>query len=122
MLSVQSRPIRVVLRWQVIAAIGSAGVASWISGLHGAISAGLGGGIGIVGGLAFAWLASRGRADSAETLVFSALRAEAIKIVLFVLLLWVVLATYRHVVVAGLIGSFIISILIFTFAAFVRDT
>ena len=36
-------------------------------------------------------------------------------------LLAIVLATYKNVVVVALIGSFIVSILIFGFAFFVRD-
>jgi ATP synthase protein I len=121
MLSIQSRPIRTVLWWQTVAAVACAALGGWLAGLHGALSAGLGGGIGIVGGLAFAWLASRSRTDSPDRLVFSALRAEGLKVTLFILLLWLVLATYRQVVVAGLIGSFIVSTLIFTLAVFVRD-
>jgi len=121
MLSIQSRPIRTVLGWQVVAGMGCAAIGGWLAGPHGAVSAGLGGGIGIVGGLTFAWLASRSRTDTADGLVFSALRAEALKVALFIVLLWLVLATYRHVVVPSLIGSFIVSTLIFTFAIFVRD-
>jgi len=120
-LSIRSRPIRTVLGWQAVAGVVCAAIGGWLAGLHGALSAGLGGGIGIIGGLAFAWLASRSRADTADRLVFSALRAEALKIALFILLLCLVLVIYRHVVVPSLIGSFIVSTLIFTFAAFVRD-
>jgi F0F1-type ATP synthase assembly protein I len=49
------------------------------------------------------------------------LRAEAVKLVLMVLLLWFVLATYRDVVAIGLIGAFIATVLIFTMAILVRE-
>jgi hypothetical protein len=38
-----------------------------------------------------------------------------------ILLLWVVLATYRDVVAIGLIGTFIATVLIFTMAVWVRE-
>jgi F0F1-type ATP synthase assembly protein I len=49
------------------------------------------------------------------------LRAEFVKVVLMILLLWVVLATYRDVVAIGLIGTFIATVLIFTMAVWVRE-
>ena len=44
-----------------------------------------------------------------------------VKIGLAVLLLWVVLVSYEHAVVAVLIGSFIATMLIFAMAFFVRE-
>jgi hypothetical protein len=38
-----------------------------------------------------------------------------------VLLLWLVLATYDDVVAPALLGSFIVTVLIFTMAFFVRE-
>ncbi len=96
-------------------------LSSWFAGLHGAISAALGGSIGIIGGLAFAALAARGKSRSAGEALYTALRAEAVKLVLMVLLLWIVLATYRDVVAIGLIGTFIATVLIFTMAILVRE-
>jgi len=96
-------------------------LAAWIAGWHGAASAALGGAIGIVGGLVFAWLASRARAVSADEVLISALKAEAVKLLVLITLLALVLATYKHVVIISLIGSFIVSTSIFGFAFFVRD-
>ena len=50
-----------------------------------------------------------------------ALRAEAVKVVLMILLLWIVLAAYRDVVAIGLMGSFIATVLIFAMAVAVQD-
>ena len=49
------------------------------------------------------------------------LRAEAAKIGLMVLLLWTVLTMYEEVVVTGLIGSFLVTVVIFAMAIFVRE-
>ena len=96
-------------------------LAAWLAGIHGAISAALGGSIGIIAGLAFAVLAARRRSKSAGEALYTALRAEAVKLVLMILLLWIVLATYRDVVAIGLIGTFIATVLIFTMAILVRE-
>jgi ATP synthase protein I len=110
-----------VLGWQAGATVFASALAAWIAGWHGAASAALGGAIGIVGGLVFAWLASRARAVSADEVLISALKAEAVKLLVLITLLALVLATYKHVVIISLIGSFIVSTSIFGFAFFVRD-
>jgi len=53
--------------------------------------------------------------------VLSALRAEAVKLGLAVLLLWIVLVNYSQAVVGALIAAFVITLLIFAMAFFVRD-
>jgi ATP synthase protein I len=121
MLTVRSRPIRTVLGWQAVACTLVVVLAGWGSGVHGALSAVLGGIIGISGGLVFTWFASRSRATTADAVLVSALKAEALKVLVLIALLILVLATYKNVVVVGLIGSFIVSTLIFGFAFFVRD-
>ena len=97
-------------------------LSAWLAGEHGAISAALGGSIGIIAGLAFVALAARSKPKSAGEALYAALRAEAVKVVLMIVLLWAVLATYKNVVAIGLIGAFIASALIFTMAAWVRTT
>jgi ATP synthase protein I len=122
LLRIQSRPIRIVLRWQLFATAVASLLSGWIAGVHGAVSAALGGAICVGAGLVFALVASRSSTRSAGEALIWALRAEGIRLVLMVVLLWLVLATYPDVVVAGLIGSFIVSVLIFAMAAFVRET
>jgi len=116
-----SRPIRVVLRWQVIATAALALIAGAWAGGHGALSAVLGGAVSIVSGLASAVVVSLGRAKSAEGALFAVLRAEAVKIGLIVILLWLVLATYRDVAVLVFLGSFLLTVVIFAMAFFVRE-
>lgn len=51
----------------------------------------------------------------------AALTAEAVKIGLIAMLLWLVLANYDGVVVPAFIGSFLVTVLIFAMAFFVRE-
>jgi ATP synthase protein I len=121
MLPDKGRPFRTVLAWQGGWTVLAAGLAGWLAGRHGALSAALGGAIAIAGCLAFAWLVARNRALTADGILLTALKAEAVKVLVLFGLLAIVLATYKNVVVVALIGSFIVSILIFGFAFFVRD-
>lgn len=116
-----SKPIRTVLRWQVTATVTLALVAGFWAGVDGALSAALGGLVNICAGLGFAVAAALGRAESAGGTLLAALRAEAVKIGLVVILLWLVLATYKGVVVTAFIGAFAVTVLIFAMAFFVRE-
>ena len=115
------RPIRTVLLWQAAATTALTLAGGFIAGMHGAFSAACGGAISIVAGLAAAVVAARGKAQSAGGVLVGALKAEAVKIGSMVLLLWLVLAAYEQVVATALIGSFIVTVLIFTMAFFVRE-
>ena len=116
-----SKPIRTVFQWQLAATAAFTAAAALLAGEHGAISAAGGGGISIIAGLVAALIASQGSAKSAGGVLVAALTAEAVKIGLAVLLLWIVLMNYGQAVVAVLIGSFIATMLIFAMAFFVRE-
>ena len=123
-LGVLRRPIRTVLRWQVIATAALTLAGGLLAGVDGAVSAALGGAVSVVAGWASAVVASKGSKEkgrSAGDVLIGALRAEAVKIGLIVFLLWLVLATYDRVVAPALFGSFVITVLIFTMAFFVRE-
>ena len=115
------RVFRPIIGLQVLCTAAAILLSAWLAGIHGAISAALGGSIGIIAGLAFAVLAARGKSKSAGEALHTALRAEAVKLVLMVLLLWFALTAYRDVVAIGLIGTFIATVLIFTMAILVRE-
>ena len=121
MLRIRSKPVRTVLVWQVVVTALLAVMAGLLAGIHGAASAALGGSVSVVAGLAFAIVMQSSNMQSADGTVVAALRAEAIKIGLAVILLWLVLALYKDVVLIVFIGSFIFSILVFSMAFFVRD-
>ncbi len=120
-LRIQSKPVRTVLVWQVVATVFLAVIAGLLAGIHASTSAALGGLVSVVAGLAFAMVMQSSNLQSADRTIVAALRAEAIKIGLAVILLWLVLALYKDVVIIVFIGSFIFSILVFSMAFFVRD-
>jgi F0F1-type ATP synthase assembly protein I len=121
MLRQLSKPIRTVLRWQLAATAAMTIAATLLAGAPAAVSAAAGGLISVVAGLASAFVASRSDAKSAGGILFGALRAETVKIGLAVLLLWLVLANYGEAAVGVLVGSFVVTMLIFAMAFFVRD-
>lgn len=120
-LRVRSKPIRTVLGWQLIATAALSLIAGSLEGQHGAVSAALGGAVAMVAGLGFAAVIQMRRDKSAGGTLVTALQAESVKIGLAVILLWMVLTTYKDVIVPVCVGSFIFSILIFSMAFFVRD-
>jgi ATP synthase protein I len=115
------RPVLTVLRWQLAATAALVLIAALVAGGHGAASALAGGLISITAGLASALVASLGSAKSAGGVVLGALRAEAVKVGLAVSLLWLVLVNYSQAVVGALIAAFIVTLLIFAMAFFVRE-
>ena len=110
-----------VLRWQLAATAALALAAGLLAGMHGAVSAIAGGLVSITAGLAAAFVASRGDTKSAGGVLVGALRAEGVKIGLIAILLWLVLQTYPGVVISAFMASFIVTVLIFAMAFFVRD-
>ncbi len=115
------RPVLTVLKWQLVATTALALISGLVAGWHGALSAVAGGAISVTAGLSAALVASLGRARSAGSVVIGALRAEAVKIGLALALLWLVLTNYAQAVVGALIASFIVTLVIFAMAFFVRD-
>jgi len=115
------RPIRTVLRWQLLVTAALTLLAGMVAGVDGALSAALGGAVSLCAGGVSAIVASLGDKQSAGGIVTGALRAEGIKIALIVGLLWLVLATYADVVAPAFFGSYIATILIFSMAFFVRE-
>jgi ATP synthase protein I len=115
------RKFRPVIGLQILATIIIASIAAWFAGVHGAISAALGGSVSIVAGSVFILLTARNKVISAGEVLLVALKAEAAKLFLAIVLLWLVLTVYREVVIVGLIGSFVVSILIFSMVLFAGD-
>jgi ATP synthase protein I len=121
----KTKPIRTVLRWQLIATAVVAAVAGALSGGHGAVSAVLGGGVNIVAGVAYGWLlglrlGATAVPDAATALV-AMFRAEAGKILVVVGGLWLVLSTYKDVVPVAFFTTFVITVIAFSMAFFVSD-
>jgi len=115
------KPIRTVLRWQLMATAVLTLAGGILAGVDGALSAALGGAVSLCAGWGSAVVASKGKAQSAGEVLVGALMAEGVKIGLIVLLLWLVLATYDEVVAPAFFGSFVVTVLIFGMAFFVRE-
>jgi ATP synthase protein I len=115
------KPIRTVLRWQLMATAVLTIAGGILAGVDGALSAALGGAVSLCAGWISAVVASKGKAQSAAEVLIGALMAEGVRIGLIVLLLWLVLATYDEVVAPAFFGSFVATVLIFGMAFFVRD-
>ena len=116
-----SKPIRAVLKWQIVATATIAAAGAIVAGAQGAVSAVAGGLVSIVAGLGSALVAAQSSGKSAGGILVGALRAEAVKLTLIVVLLWLVLATYHEIVPLAFFGSFIATIVLFSMAFFVRD-
>ena len=117
-----SRPIRIVLKWQVIATAGLTLAAALLWGMNGAISAALGGAVNIVAGGVFGWRAAQGEARTAGEALRTIFRAEAIKVFLIFVGLWLVLSNYKDIVHLAFLASFVVTVAVFAAAIAVRDT
>ncbi|HZN27568.1 MAG TPA: ATP synthase subunit I [Burkholderiales bacterium] len=120
-LLVEGKPLRTVLRWQLYASAASMLIAGIWVGPHGALSALLGGLINIAAGTVFGWVAAHSRKRTPAEGLLALIRAEAAKVVLIVLQLWVVLVNYKQLVLAPFFGTFILTVIFFSMAFFVRD-
>lgn len=118
---IQSRPVRAVLKWQLLVTLVLALAAGLLLGVEAAISAGLGGAVSICAGIASAMVMQISRKSSPGEALIAALRAEGVKVGLVIVLLWLVLTQYHGVVVPAFIGSFIASVVVFSMAFLVRD-
>jgi ATP synthase protein I len=121
MLRALRRPIRTVLMWQLAATAAITLAAALLADMNSAVSAAAGGTVSMVSGLASAVVASLSDANSAGGVLAGALRAEAVKLGLALLLLWLVLVNYEEAVIAVFLGAFVLTMLIFSMAFFVRE-
>ena len=121
MLGLQSKALITVFRWQALATVAVAAIALAVAGLHGAISAGLGGATSMLAGVVAGLLIQRRKAKVAGDMIVAAITAEAARIGLMMGGLWLIFVTYDKVVPGSLIGAFIVTVLIFSMAFFVRE-
>jgi ATP synthase protein I len=115
------RPFRTVLLWQVIATAVLTLVAAIPWGMDGAVSAALGGGINVAAGGVYAWIVSRRKARSAGEALRTMFRAEAVKVLLIIVFLWLAMTSYKDIVHGIFLGSFAVTVGIFAAAIAVRD-
>jgi ATP synthase protein I len=116
-----SRPIRTVLCWQALASLACALVAAFWSGSNAAWSAAMGGGVTVASTLAYALMLGAGEKSSAVAAVATMLRAEAVKIVVVFVGLWLALTRFQGVMPLALIVTFVITVLLFRVAFLARN-
>jgi ATP synthase protein I len=116
-----SKPIRIAILWQMAVILVAALLAGYLAGVHGTVSAALGGAINVVAALVFALFATPKSETTADRVVFKALRAEGMKILVIVALLWLTFALYKQMSPLAFIGTFIVTVLISSMAFFVRE-
>ena len=101
-----------MLQWQLIATLIVAVMAGIISGAHAGLSA-LGGGMSVVVAAYFASKIAQRSSKEAATVLVNLLKAEAVKIVIIVVLLFIAFKVYKQLVpfalIAGLAASALFS-------------
>jgi ATP synthase protein I len=115
------KPYVAVLKWQALVTGGLAIAAGLLAGGHGALSAVLGGLINITAGVVYAVVVLASKPSTAGRALTTLFRAEASKILVILAQLWIVLATYKDVVLAAFLAAFVITVLLSSLALFVRD-
>jgi ATP synthase protein I len=106
---------------QLLASAVAAGLGGWWAGWHGAVSAFLGGIVNVSAGVVFAMLVRLGRPETAAATLRTMLRAEAAKVAVIVLQLWLVLTSYRDIVPGAFIAAFVCTVLVSQAAILIRD-
>jgi F0F1-type ATP synthase assembly protein I len=120
-----SRPFRIVFRWQAIATAAIAAVSAMWAGWSGAWSALLGGAVGLLASVVFAVTLALslgdGRPSGPVKPLRAMLRAEAAKVIAIVGGLALSLKTFDGIVHPAFFGAFIVAVIVFSLAFFVSD-
>jgi len=118
------KPIRTVLKWQLIATAFATVIGMLLVGKDGALSAMLGGAVNVIAGIVYALLIAVGTGGpprGAHVALLAMFRAEAGKVLAIIAQLWLVLSIYRDIVPAAFFGAFVITVIVFSMAFFVSE-
>ena len=118
---IKNRPLKIVLRVQLLITLAVAVAVGVFLGMQSAISAALGGSVSVISSAAYAIIVSHHKGYTAGETVRTALRAESVKIILTVSLLWVVFKFYENLNASAFIGTFILTVLAYSMALLVSD-
>ncbi len=122
---VNSRPFRIVFRWQAIVTIAIAVVSGAVAGWNGAWSALLGGTVSLVAGVVFAAVLGLslgdGRPSGPVKPLRAMLRAEAAKVIAIIGGLSLVLKTVDGIVHPAFFAAFTMAVIVFSLAFFVNE-
>ncbi len=113
--------MRAALLWQLVATVVIASAAMFLGGTHAAISVVLGGGAVVAAGAAYVLTITVSAPRTTGETIRILLRAEAIKVGLIVLELWLVFTSYREVMPLPLVGTLIVTVLLWPVALLYRD-
>jgi len=118
---IQLRAIRIVLRWQLIAtaALTLASALPW--GMHGALSAALGGLTNVAAGWAYGWVLTWSRKRDVGETLRAMFRAEAAKVLVILAGLWCAFTQYPAVIHAAYLAAFVVTVVMFAAAIAVRE-
>jgi ATP synthase protein I len=116
-----TKPYVTAVKWQALATLGLVVMAGAWAGVHGALSALLGGLVNITAGVVYAAVALIGKRGTAAHAMATLFRAEGSKILVIIVQLWLVLTTYRDIVVPAFLSAFVVTVLVFPVALFARD-
>jgi ATP synthase protein I len=117
----QTRSFRVMLLWQALATAALAAVAAIWAGGAAAWSAVLGGAVNVVANAMYGFAYGLLRPAGPGGAVIAAIRAEASKILLVLVLLLAVVVLFRELVLPAFIASFILTALLFRLVLIIRD-
>lgn len=117
----KNRPFYIVLCVQSISVFVLAVILWLLLGLHGALSVILGGAISVISTAAFVMIISISKGYTADDTVRIALRAEAVKIIIIVSLLWLAFKYYENINAVAFIGAFIFNVLIYSIVLLIAD-
>lgn len=117
----KNRPFYIVLCVQSISVFVLAVILWVLLGLHGALSVILGGAISVISTAAFVMIISISKGYTADDTVRIALRAEAVKIIIIVSLLWLAFKYYENINAVAFIGAFIFNVLIYSIVLLLAD-
>jgi ATP synthase protein I len=115
------KPLRTVLRWQLITTAIVALLASFWWGVQGTVSAALGGLVNVTAGLAYGWIVSRSKGRSAGEVLQAMFRGWSVKVILIILQIWLVLTQYKDIVHASFFFAFVVTVGVFAAAFAVPD-
>ena len=118
---IKSRPLRIIIRWQLLFTVITALGCGVLMGSHGAVSALLGGFISIASSSAFALIVSLHKGSGASGVLRTALRAEAVKIIVIVISLWLVLTQFEDINLVIFIATFAATVIINSMALLISE-
>ena len=113
--------MQAALAWQLGATASSALVAGLVGGMHAAVSAALGGAVVVVANVAYVCTVTLSAPRTAGATIQTLVRAEAVKVALIVLELWLVFSGYGAVVALPLVVTLILTVLLWPVALLYRD-